>query len=193
MKLKGSVCLYLTEWSKWENVMLNLVLMENYYLSIGWSSLIISEDFSFLGWNGYRPNHRCPLQQVLYVGDHIYGDILRSKKVLGICLFYPITFFTFTLFSMSVDTFDMFTISSYLHLFVSIPTCSSYCFMLHWAGWRTMLVVPELAREVELLWEVRDSRKVPNISVTHPHSTLCHGALLMEPSLCSFLPSEFIL
>ncbi|KAK4746260.1 hypothetical protein SAY87_012572 [Trapa incisa] len=46
--------------------------------------------------------------QVLYVGDHIYGDILRSKKVLG---------------------------------------------------WRTMLVVPELEREVELLWELRDSRK----------------------------------
>ncbi|XWS25765.1 hypothetical protein CRYUN_Cryun27aG0095700 [Craigia yunnanensis] len=46
--------------------------------------------------------------QVLYVGDHIYGDILRSKKVLG---------------------------------------------------WRTMLVVPELEREVELLWEFRDMRK----------------------------------
>ncbi|XP_068665885.1 uncharacterized protein [Aristolochia californica] len=46
--------------------------------------------------------------QVLYVGDHIYGDILRSKKVLG---------------------------------------------------WRTMLVVPELEREVELLWESRDKRK----------------------------------
>ncbi|KAM3341811.1 5'-nucleotidase domain-containing protein 4 isoform X1 [Capsicum galapagoense] len=42
--------------------------------------------------------------QVLYVGDHIYGDILRSKKVLG---------------------------------------------------WRTMLVVPELEREVEL----KDTRK----------------------------------
>lgn len=46
--------------------------------------------------------------QVLYVGDHIYGDILRSKKVLG---------------------------------------------------WRTMLVVPELEREVDLLWESRDLRK----------------------------------
>ncbi|GAB2222553.1 hypothetical protein Droror1_Dr00016671 [Drosera rotundifolia] len=46
--------------------------------------------------------------QVLYVGDHIYGDILRSKKVLG---------------------------------------------------WRTMLVVPELEREVELLWELRDTRR----------------------------------
>ncbi|KAG5542315.1 hypothetical protein RHGRI_022001 [Rhododendron griersonianum] len=46
--------------------------------------------------------------QVLYVGDHIYGDILRSKKVLG---------------------------------------------------WRTMLVVPELEKEVELLWEFRDTRK----------------------------------
>ncbi|XVF73734.1 hypothetical protein PTKIN_Ptkin13bG0006600 [Pterospermum kingtungense] len=46
--------------------------------------------------------------QVLYVGDHIYGDILHSKKVLG---------------------------------------------------WRTMLVVPELEREVELLWELRDMRK----------------------------------
>ncbi|XP_062159422.1 uncharacterized protein LOC133866795 isoform X2 [Alnus glutinosa] len=46
--------------------------------------------------------------QVLYVGDHIYGDILRSKKVLG---------------------------------------------------WRTMLVVPELEREIELLWELRDTRK----------------------------------
>ncbi|CAK8569626.1 unnamed protein product [Lathyrus sativus] len=46
--------------------------------------------------------------QVLYVGDHIYGDILRSKKVLG---------------------------------------------------WRTMLVIPELEREVQLLWELRDYRK----------------------------------
>ncbi|KAK1555553.1 hypothetical protein Q3G72_028056 [Acer saccharum] len=46
--------------------------------------------------------------QVLYVGDHIYGDILRSKKVLG---------------------------------------------------WRTMLVVPELESEVQLLWELRDRRK----------------------------------
>nr|XP_004238263.1 5'-nucleotidase domain-containing protein 4 isoform X1 [Solanum lycopersicum] len=46
--------------------------------------------------------------QVLYVGDHIYGDILRSKKVLG---------------------------------------------------WRTMLVVPELEREVELLWQLKDTRK----------------------------------
>ncbi|XP_039069949.1 5'-nucleotidase domain-containing protein 4-like isoform X1 [Hibiscus syriacus] len=46
--------------------------------------------------------------QVVYVGDHIYGDILRSKKVLG---------------------------------------------------WRTMLVVPELEREVELLWELREKRK----------------------------------
>lgn len=46
--------------------------------------------------------------QVFYVGDHIYGDILRSKKVLG---------------------------------------------------WRTMLVVPELEREVQLLWEFRDIRK----------------------------------
>ncbi|XP_075517015.1 uncharacterized protein LOC142551589 isoform X1 [Primulina tabacum] len=46
--------------------------------------------------------------QVLYVGDHIYGDILRSKKILG---------------------------------------------------WRTMLVVPELEKEVELLWTLRDTRK----------------------------------
>ncbi|XP_004499155.1 uncharacterized protein [Cicer arietinum] len=46
--------------------------------------------------------------QVLYVGDHIYGDILRSKKVLG---------------------------------------------------WRTMLVIPELEREVQLLWELRNYRK----------------------------------
>lgn len=46
--------------------------------------------------------------QVLYVGDHIYGDILRSKKVLG---------------------------------------------------WRTMLVVPELEKEVEILWELRNTRK----------------------------------
>ncbi|KAL2538340.1 HAD-superfamily hydrolase [Forsythia ovata] len=27
-------------------------------------------------------------------------------------------------------------------------------------GWRTMLVVPELEREVELLWELRDTCKV---------------------------------
>ncbi|GLJ29468.1 hypothetical protein SUGI_0580880 [Cryptomeria japonica] len=46
--------------------------------------------------------------QVLYVGDHIYGDILRSKKQLG---------------------------------------------------WRTMLVVPELERELELLFETKGIRK----------------------------------
>lgn len=46
--------------------------------------------------------------QVLYVGDHIYGDILRSKKQLG---------------------------------------------------WRTMLVVPELERELELICESKDIRK----------------------------------
>ncbi|XP_024973416.1 cytosolic purine 5'-nucleotidase isoform X2 [Cynara cardunculus var. scolymus] len=46
--------------------------------------------------------------QVLYVGDHIYGDILRSKKVLG---------------------------------------------------WRTMLVVPELEKEVKVLSSSRDTRK----------------------------------
>ncbi|KAI3673181.1 hypothetical protein L6452_39297 [Arctium lappa] len=46
--------------------------------------------------------------QVLYVGDHIYGDILHSKKVLG---------------------------------------------------WRTMLVVPELEKEVKILWYLRDTRK----------------------------------
>ncbi|CAN1126891.1 hypothetical protein LINPERHAP2_LOCUS3692 [Linum perenne] len=27
------------------------------------------------------------------------------------------------------------------------------------SGWRTMLVVPELEREVELLWQLRDTRK----------------------------------
>ena len=47
--------------------------------------------------------------QVLYVGDHIYGDILRSKKTLG---------------------------------------------------WRTMLVVPELAHEMECL-EVANETDTP--------------------------------
>ncbi|KAJ4759952.1 Cytosolic purine 5'-nucleotidase [Rhynchospora pubera] len=46
--------------------------------------------------------------QILYVGDHIYGDILRSKKVLG---------------------------------------------------WRTMLVIPELAEEVMLLSDSKITRK----------------------------------
>jgi len=30
----------------------------------------------------------------------------------------------------------------------------------HRAGWRTMLVIPELEKEVKLLWESRDTRKV---------------------------------
>ncbi|XP_076899652.1 uncharacterized protein LOC143553558 [Bidens hawaiensis] len=46
--------------------------------------------------------------QVLYVGDHIYGDILRSKKVLG---------------------------------------------------WRTMLIVPELAKEARILSSSLETRK----------------------------------
>lgn len=50
--------------------------------------------------------------QVLYVGDHIYGDILRSKKILG---------------------------------------------------WRTMLVVPELEKEVQVLASSRDTRKKLNL------------------------------
>ena len=48
--------------------------------------------------------------QVLYVGDHIYGDILRSKKTLG---------------------------------------------------WRTMLVVPELATELEILQQNQVCGKTP--------------------------------
>ncbi|KAK4753467.1 hypothetical protein SAY87_022265 [Trapa incisa] len=79
--------------------------------------------------------------QVLYVGDHIYGDILRSKKVLG---------------------------------------------------WRTMLVVPELAREVELLWELRDIQKVPNVSIAHPYATPALGLVLRnEPLLFALLISHF--
>ncbi|GKC89714.1 5'-nucleotidase domain-containing protein 4-like protein, partial [Tanacetum coccineum] len=50
--------------------------------------------------------------QVLYVGDHIYGDILRSKKILG---------------------------------------------------WRTMLVVPELEKEVQVLASSWDTRKELNL------------------------------
>ncbi|KAL6493105.1 hypothetical protein OROGR_032864 [Orobanche gracilis] len=69
--------------------------------------------------------------QVLYVGDHIYGDILRSKKVLG----------TAKNLFMSLN---------------SMPTCYV---ALHWKCWRTMLVVPELEKEVELLWTLRDTRK----------------------------------
>lgn len=47
--------------------------------------------------------------QVLYVGDHIYGDILRSKKQLG---------------------------------------------------WRTMLVVPELEKELQMLQRTAHIREV---------------------------------
>jgi hypothetical protein len=41
--------------------------------------------------------------QVLYVGDHIYGDILRSKKVLGIicCYFTSFFFFFFLVFKFA--------------------------------------------------------------------------------------------
>ena len=37
-------------------------------------------------------------------------------------------------------------------------TCS--LIFLHFSGWRTMLVVPELEKEVELLCELRDMREV---------------------------------
>lgn len=33
------------------------------------------------------------------------------------------------------------------------------------SGWRTMLVVPELEKEVELLWELRNMRKVNGSSL----------------------------
>ncbi|XP_042011937.1 5'-nucleotidase domain-containing protein 4-like isoform X2 [Salvia splendens] len=61
--------------------------------------------------------------QVLYVGDHIYGDILRSKKVLG---------------------------------------------------WRTMLVVPELEKEVELLWTLRETRKLFRYKRDHIEDQIHH-------------------
>lgn len=40
-----------------------------------------------------------------------------------------------------------------------IFTCNIYTTC---TGWRTMLVVPELEKEVDLLWEIRGSRKVRN-------------------------------
>ncbi|KAH8517466.1 hypothetical protein H0E87_005416 [Populus deltoides] len=69
------------------------------------STRYISEDKSIVPM--LRDSKRATFL-VLYVGDHIYEDILRSKKVLG---------------------------------------------------WRTMLIVPELEREVRLLWEQRNSNK----------------------------------
>ncbi|AES99585.2 cytosolic purine 5'-nucleotidase [Medicago truncatula] len=65
-------------------------------------------------FQGGNVSHLYPLlkietsSQILYAGDHIYGDILSSKKTLG---------------------------------------------------WRTMLVIPELDKEVQLLWELRDDCK----------------------------------
>ncbi|CAI8583417.1 unnamed protein product [Vicia faba] len=65
-------------------------------------------------FQGGNVSHLYPLldigssSQILYVGDHIYGDILSSKKTLG---------------------------------------------------WRTMLVIPELETEVQLLQKLKDDRK----------------------------------
>ncbi|KAD4385567.1 hypothetical protein E3N88_25736 [Mikania micrantha] len=84
---------------------------------VGFPSLELPDqmpDTSYKVYQGGNVGHLHKLlnvessSQVLYVGDHIYGDILRSKKVLG---------------------------------------------------WRTMLVVPELEKEVKLLWLLRDTRK----------------------------------
>eukprot|EP00850_Spirogloea_muscicola_P010367 SM000060S19699 [mRNA] locus=s60:664713:669200:- [translate_table: standard] len=66
--------------------------------------------------------------QVLYVGDHIYGDILRSKKQMG---------------KLLMQAFD------------ARPACNS----LEEECWRTMLVVPELARELQLLRQTQVIRR----------------------------------
>lgn len=75
--------------------------------------------------------------QVLYVGDHIYGDILRSKKTLG---------------------------------------------------WRTMLVVPEMAAELAILAKhtgvtarlktLRMQREVLEDQIQRLHWALDHGTSL---------------
>lgn len=83
-------------------------------VKVGSTSINLPSETTYKVFQGGNVSHLHKLlsiessSQVLYVGDHIYGDILRSKKVLG---------------------------------------------------WRTMLVVPELEREVELLWELRGTRK----------------------------------
>ncbi|GER49622.1 5' nucleotidase family protein [Striga asiatica] len=80
--------------------------------------------------------------QVLYVGDHIYGDILRSKKVL--------------------DGTSCNTRAASRKLFladISIVHVYHGNSLYQARSWRTMLVVPELEKEVELLWTLRDSRK----------------------------------
>ena len=60
--------------------------------------------------------------QVLYVGDHIYGDILRSKKTLG---------------------------------------------------WRTMLVVPELATELDILQQHQACSLAHLLPSRHFTSEIC--------------------
>lgn len=65
--------------------------------------------------------------QILYVGDHIYGDILRSKKQLG---------------------------------------------------WRTMLVVPELEKELLNLQRTAHIREVSHIRYCCPHQIWCLDKLM---------------
>lgn len=84
--------------------------------------------------------------QILYVGDHIYGDILRSKKVLGKI---------YLSCSFKWDCLLEVCLCFFLFLILTII----YHKML---GWRTMLVIPELAEEVMLQFDSKVTRKVMN-------------------------------
>ncbi|EPS70199.1 hypothetical protein M569_04560, partial [Genlisea aurea] len=80
--------------------------------------------------------------QVLYVGDHIYGDILRSKKVLG---------------------------------------------------WRTMLVVPELEKEVQLLsklWKTREQLRVLRLNRDQIEDRLHHIMWNRSSEAAEFMEEE---
>ena len=68
-------------------------------------------------------------KDVLYAGDHIFGDVLKSKKLRGIVLLqYELKW-------------------KWKHLSTKISNYDSILIIL---GWKTFLVVPELSHELHV-------------------------------------------
>ena len=71
-------------------------------------------------------------KDVLYAGDHIFGDVLKSKKLRGIVLLQ---------YELRLNWINHLP-SIYIH-FLSFNRWDSI-------GWKTFLVVPELSHELHV-------------------------------------------
>lgn len=83
--------------------------------------------------------------------------VAKRFLVLNLLISFLFIFFNCILTRFFVS--PVFVVYIFCFFSMSFFACNHISLSLR-TGWRTMLVVPELEREVGLLWELRDNRKV---------------------------------